>query len=123
MYYTDTLSSKDFTSTFDGSYGRCGQSKSTLFVRGQKLPALPLLAKEMVEQHAGLLFYTKVRWLSRGKRFSRLYKLKHEVEIFLQENRNNLDVQFQNKGFVMMLAYLTDVFGHNQRHEIVFARP
>ena len=31
---------------------------------------------KFVEQHVGLLFYTTVRWLSRGKRFSRLYKLK-----------------------------------------------
>ena len=59
----------------------------------------------------GLLFYTKVRWLTRGKCFSRLYELKNEVEIFLQENKNNLHVQFHNE-FVMVLAYLINVFGH-----------
>ena len=38
-----------------------------------------LLAKEMGVQHVGLLFYTKVRWLSRGKCLSRFYELKNEV--------------------------------------------
>ena len=55
----------------------------------------------------GLLFYAKVRWLSRGKCLSRLY----EVKIFLRENKNNLHVQFQNENFVVMLVYLADVFG------------
>ena len=56
-----------------------------------------LLAKEMGTQHVGLLFYTKVRWLSRGKRLSRLYELKNEIEIFLRENKNNFRVLFHNE--------------------------
>ena len=71
-----------------------------------------LLAKEMGTQFVRLLFYAKVCWLLRGKRHSRLYKLKYEVEIFLRENKNNLHTQFHNEEFVVMLAYLADVFGH-----------
>ena len=63
-------------------------------------------------QHVGLLFYTKVRLLSRGKGLSQLYELKDEVKIFLRENKNNIHVQFHNEEFVVMLAYLADVFGH-----------
>ena len=59
----------------------------------------------------GLLFYTKVRWLSKGKSFSWLYELKNEVEVFFDKNKNNLDVQFHNKVYVVILAYLTKVFG------------
>lgn len=70
-----------------------------------------LLANEMGAQHVGLLFYTKVRWLSRGKCLSRLYELRLETEIFLRENENNLHVHFDNEEFVMMLAYLADIFG------------
>ena len=69
-------------------------------------------AKEMDAQHVGLLFYAKVRWLSRDKCLFRLYDLKNEIEIFLRENKNNPHVQFHNKEFVVMLAYLADVFGH-----------
>ena len=59
----------------------------------------------------GLLFYIKVRWLSRDKCLSLLNKLKNEVEIFLRKNKNNLDVQFHNEEFVVMFAYVADVPG------------
>ena len=71
-----------------------------------------LLTKEMGVQHVGLLFYTKVRWLSRGKCLSRLYELKNQVEIFLRGNKKNIHVHFYNKKFVVELEYLADVFGH-----------
>ena len=73
---------------------------------------LQLFTKEMGMQHVGLLFHTKVRWLSRGKCLSRLYELKNEVEIFLRENKNNIHAHFHNEEFVVILAYLGDVFGH-----------
>ena len=56
-----------------------------------------LLAEEMGTQHVGLLFYIKDRWLSRGKRLSRLYEPKNEVEIFLRENKNNFRVLFHDE--------------------------
>ena len=33
----------------------------------------------------------------------------NEVEIFIQENKNNFHVQFYNEEFIVMLAYLADV--------------
>ena len=60
----------------------------------------------------GLLFYAKVRWLSKDKCLFRLYDLKNEIEIFLRENKNNPHVQFHNEEFVVMLACLPNVFGH-----------
>ena len=67
---------------------------------------------QLLAEEVGLLFYAKVRWLSRGKCLSRLYELQNEVEIFLRENKNSFHVQFHIKEFVVMLAYLADVFGH-----------
>ena len=71
-----------------------------------------ILAKEMGAKHLGLLYHTKVRWLSRGKCLSQLYELKGEVEIFLLENENNFHMEFRNTEFVIKLAYLADLFGH-----------
>ena len=71
-----------------------------------------LLNKEMGVQHVGLLFYTKVRCLWRGKCLSRLHELKNEVEIFLRENKNNIYVHFHKEEFVVILACLADVFGY-----------
>ena len=41
-----------------------------------------------------------------------MHELKNEVKIFLRENKNNANVQFDNEEFVVMLVYLVDVFGH-----------
>ena len=73
-----------------------------------------ILAKEMGPKHLGLLYHTKVRWLSRGKWLwlSPLYALKGEVKTFLLENENNFHVEFRNIEFVVKLAYLAHVFGH-----------
>ena len=43
---------------------------------------------------------------------SSTYELKNEVDIFFRDNENNLHVQFCNEEFVVMHAYLADVFGH-----------
>ena len=103
---------KDSTSAFNGSYGRCGQNDQLHSFEQKNHRFFQSLVKEIGAQHVGLLFYIKVRWLSRDKCLSRLYELKNEGEIFLRENKNNLHVLFHNGEFVVMLAYLADVFGH-----------
>ena len=103
---------KDSTSTFEGSYGRCSQSDQLHSFKGKNHRFFQLLVKEMGAQHVERLFNIKVRWLSRRKRLSLLYQIINEVEIFLRENKNNLHVQFRKEEFVVMLAYLADVFGH-----------
>ncbi|KAF2365033.1 HAT C-terminal dimerization domain [Trinorchestia longiramus] len=79
--------------------------------KAKNIRLFQLLANEMGEQHVGLLFNTEVRWLSRGRCLSRLYELRVEVEIFLRVNGNNLHVHFNNDEFVIILAYLGDIFG------------
>ena len=101
---------KDSTPTFDGSYERCGQSDYLHSFEGKKAQALPAFGQKNGAQHVGLLLYTKISGLSRGKCLSRFYELKTEVEIVLLVNKNNLHVQFHNKECVDMLAYLANVF-------------
>ena len=45
-----------------------------------------LLSQDMQSEHAALLFYTNVRWLSKGNMLKRLHKLK-EVAIFLDSRK------------------------------------
>ena len=71
----------------------------------------------------GLLLYNKVRWLFRGKYLSRLHELKNEVEIFFRKNKNTLHVQFHSEEFVVMLAYLADLFDRLNDINLSFARP
>ena len=107
------LSIKDSISTFNGNYGRCGQSDQVHSFEEKNYWFFRILAKEMGAQHVVLLFYTKIRWLSRGKRLSRLSELKNEIEIFLREYKSSLHIQFHNEEFAVMFAYLANVFGYS----------
>ena len=95
------------------------------FIRSMaKNPRLfQLLAKEMRVQHVELLFYTKVRWLSKGKCLSQLYEVKNEVEIFLRENKNNFRVLFHYKDVYCDACVPGRCVRPSQRHELVFVRP
>lgn len=65
------------------------------------------LCVELDCEHDTLLFHTDVRWLSKGKR---LYKLKEEIKIFLNEKDSELIEKFCDLKFELQLAYLVDIF-------------
>ena len=84
------------------------------FIRGRAKNhrIFQVLTKEIGAKHLRLLFYTRVRWLSRGKCLSRLYELRNEVKAFLSESDIDSHVQFCNDtDFEIKLAYLADIFG------------
>ena len=71
-----------------------------------------LLCEEMASLHQSL-FYTAVRWLSRGKVLARLFKLRHEISQFLlSQNSHDLYALFENDRWIVKLAYLGDIFEH-----------
>ncbi|GFW05428.1 SCAN domain-containing protein 3 [Trichonephila clavipes] len=45
------------------------------------------LCKDMGAVHSSLLFYCEARWLSRGKFLQRVYELRNEITIFLEEEK------------------------------------
>lgn len=63
-------------------------------------------------EYATLLFHTEVRWLSKGNMLKRLYELKEEMKIFLNEKDSELLEKFCDLKFELQLAYLVDIFEH-----------
>jgi len=68
------------------------------------------LCEDMESDHKNLLYFTKVRWLSKGNVLSRVFELRDELEIFLNDVKPELAVHFTNSKFIACLAYLVDIF-------------
>jgi len=66
----------------------------------------------MGSEHEVLLYYTEVRWLSKGQVMKRLYVLRVKISYFLIERQSSLSKHFDSIEFVHGLAYLTDIFSH-----------
>ena len=65
----------------------------------------------MDANHKNLLFYSAVRWLSRGRVLSRIYSLKEEVVVFLTLEESTLDF-VGNDLWWMRVAFLADLYDH-----------
>ena len=66
----------------------------------------------MDADHETLLSHTAVSWLLKSSMLARVYKLRKEMELYLEAHRNqNLLHLFAADGFQLTLAYLVDIFG------------
>lgn len=68
------------------------------------------LCQDGEAEYTDLLYYTEVRWLSRGNVLNRVWTLKTEVEICMVDQKNILAYKFKNSSWVAYLAYLADIF-------------
>lgn len=72
-----------------------------------------LLCAEMGAEYESLLFYTEIRWLSRGKVLARLFELRHEVrEFLLTQNMLEICQHLDDDYWIAKLAYMADIFEH-----------
>jgi len=84
------------------------------FIKTRPLKArlFSALCDEMGAEHTAVLFHSEARWLSRGKVLSRVFELREEIRVFLEEERmHEAASKFSDEQFLMKLAYLSDVFG------------
>lgn len=87
--------------------------KAVNFIKSRALNSrlFSVLCSEMGSLHDRLLLHTEVRWLSRGKVLNRLFELRCEVQIFLNEHNHDLKDNFSDEVWLTRLAYLSDLFG------------
>ena len=84
------------------------------FIKTRPLKArlFSTLCDEMGATHSAVLFHSEARWLSRGKVLSRVFQLREEIRVFLEdEGMHDVATKFNDEQFLMKLAYLSDVFG------------
>ena len=62
-------------------------------------------------EHSSLLLHKEVRWLSQGKIVERVFELREELSIFLQEHNMDLaSLVVADEIWLGKLAYLEDIF-------------
>ncbi|XP_028673527.1 protein FAM200A-like [Erpetoichthys calabaricus] len=69
-----------------------------------------IICSEMGSEHQHLLFYTEVRWLSRGRVLQRFFELRNEVSLFLLQKNSVMNVYLCDATWLAKLAYLVDIF-------------
>ncbi|XP_023217015.1 zinc finger BED domain-containing protein 5-like [Centruroides sculpturatus] len=79
-----------------------------------------VLCDDMMNLHSTLLLHTEVRWLSRGKVLTRLFELRHEVQVFFESNPFKLSSKFHDDKWLQALAYLSDIFLHINKLNLAF---
>ena len=60
--------------------------------------------------HTHLLLYTEMRYLSKGRPLARVFELCEPFQRFLLEKQSSLAAHFSDKEWVVIFAYLCDVF-------------
>ena len=68
------------------------------------------LCKESDSAFQNFLLYTHVRWLSKGKVLKRVFLLRKEIQEFLRERKPELHNNFSDNSFLILLAFLVDIF-------------
>ncbi|XP_048206801.1 zinc finger MYM-type protein 6 isoform X2 [Perognathus longimembris pacificus] len=71
---------------------------------------LTILCEESGSEHVNLPLHAEVRQISRGRVLTRLFQLRNEIEIFLNQNHSDLATYFHDEEWVAKLAYLADIF-------------
>ena len=68
------------------------------------------VCNEMGSEFEVLLYYSKVWWLSRGKVLNRVFVLRVGLAVFLREHQHCHADCFENSEFILVLAYMADIF-------------
>ena len=69
------------------------------------------LCEELGFQYTHLLLHAEIRWLSRGKILTRLFVLREEIILFVQQQNNRkFQKLLSDDEWVAKVAYLADVF-------------
>ncbi|XP_073533049.1 protein FAM200C-like [Phyllobates terribilis] len=68
------------------------------------------LCKEIGSEFEVLLYHSNVRWLSRGQVLNRVFAMRVELALFLQEHQHCHADCFKIPEFILILAYMADIF-------------
>ena len=68
------------------------------------------LCENLDSDHLQLLYHSEVRWLSKEQVLNRLFELRRQIYMFLQDQRSPLAEHYIDDYICAKLAYLSDIF-------------
>ena len=68
------------------------------------------MCKDYEATYLHLLYFSSIRWLSRGKMLNRMIDMRREIELFLISKRHPHCQVLSNNEWLFQLAYLADIF-------------
>lgn len=111
MLHRAALVSKNLSEDLNNIFTKVTKVINYIKNSSLKVRLFAKLCEDMEASYTSLLYYCEVRWLSRAKVIQRVFDLKEEIAIFLDENHNEDANLFRNNNFLVKLAYLVDIFG------------
>jgi hypothetical protein len=69
-----------------------------------------LFCDEMASEYAQLLLHSEIHWLSRVKVLAKLFQLRHEVSLFVNEHNSDSASLIADEAWLLALSYLSDNF-------------
>ncbi|XP_035207173.1 zinc finger BED domain-containing protein 5-like [Stegodyphus dumicola] len=110
MIHREALASKEMSPGLNIVLTTVVTVVSYIKMRPLKSRNFSTLCKDMGAVHSALLFYWEARWLSRGEFLQRVYELREEIAVFLEEENRPEAENFRDTLFVMKLSYMVDIF-------------
>ncbi|KAK5870459.1 hypothetical protein PBY51_003403 [Eleginops maclovinus] len=97
MIHREALASKQLSPELNEVMTDVIATVNYIKTRPVKARLFSALCEEMGSNHTAVLFHSEARWLSRGKVLSRVFELREEIWIFLEEEGHDLARYFSVK--------------------------
>ena len=90
MIHREVLVAKRLAQSLSEILSSCVKIVNSIKARPLQSRMFSKLCDELGSEHSSLLLHTEIRWLSRGKIVERVFELREELSIFLQEHNTDL---------------------------------
>ena len=113
IIHQEVLASKVMHLDMTGSMSTVVKIINFVLARGLNHRKFRSLLEEMNAQYQDLVYFCKVRWLSRGAMLQRFYDLRNKIVTFLKQKNASFGIdELVDPDWLIDLAFLTDFTSH-----------